>query len=210
MDNSFYIRWWRWVKRFRYRCGYNVHSPTDFFLITSVIYEKTPYYAYKTLRKQHFSKQLPHYRTKVNRLLFRLVNYFQPKNMIEAGQGNGEAQTYMKSASQRMKFLTVADGLSLSACKQQFEQYLSSEKEIEAVHLGHTPYYKELFEMALPYVTPKTCIIIGNLYESKQKEQWWEQLKKDERTGITFDLYDIGLVFFDKKRYKQHYTVNFL
>ena len=37
-----------------------------------------------------------------------------------------------------------------------------------------------------------------------------EQIVASESTGITFDLYDIGLVFFDKARYKQHYIVNFL
>jgi hypothetical protein len=27
--------------------------------------------------------------------------------------------------------------------------------------------------------------------------------------GITFDLFDLGIIFFDRKRFKQHYTVNF-
>ena len=35
-----------WLSRFRYRCGYGVHSPFAFSLITDVIYEKMPYYAY--------------------------------------------------------------------------------------------------------------------------------------------------------------------
>ena len=34
------------LSRFRYRCGYGVHSPFAFSLITDVIYEKMPYYAY--------------------------------------------------------------------------------------------------------------------------------------------------------------------
>ena len=42
-------RIWYWCRRFRYRCGYGVHSPSDFFLITSVVYEKLPYYAYREL-----------------------------------------------------------------------------------------------------------------------------------------------------------------
>ena len=29
------------------------------------------------------------------------------------------------------------------------------------------------------------------------------------QVGVTFDLYDIGLVFFDKKRCKEHRIVNF-
>ena len=30
------------LSRFRYRCGYGVHSPFAFSLITDVIYEKMP------------------------------------------------------------------------------------------------------------------------------------------------------------------------
>ena len=67
-------RIWNWCCRFRHRCGYGVHSPSDFFLITSVIYEILPYYAYEWLKASASSKTLPHYREKVNRLLFRLVN----------------------------------------------------------------------------------------------------------------------------------------
>ena len=37
----------------------------------------------------------------------------------------------------------------------------------------------------------------------------WNQLKEDERVGVTFDLYDLGLLFFDKTKIKQHYIVNF-
>ena len=45
-------------------------------------------------------------------------------------------------------------------------------------------------------------IAFGDVYK--------RQIVASESTGSTFDLYDIGLVFFDKARYKQHYIVNFL
>ena len=32
----------------------------------------------------------------------------------------------------------------------------------------------------------------------------------EEKFGVTFDLYDVGLVFFDKSRVKEHRIVNFL
>ena len=95
-------RIWNWCRRFRYRCGYGVHSPSDFFLITSVVYEDLPYYAYERLKMSSPSKSLPHYREKVNKLLFRLVNYFRPMSLIEVGEGNGDAFRYMNNARTSM------------------------------------------------------------------------------------------------------------
>ena len=80
-----------WLRRFRHRCGYGVHSPFAFNLITQVIYENTPYYKYKDLAAEQ-KKLAPqkdgrwkYESKKVKRLLFRLVNYIQPDTIVDAG-----------------------------------------------------------------------------------------------------------------------------
>lgn len=52
-----------WMLRFRHRCGYGVHSPFAFNLITQVIYESTPYYKYKDLEKEEKNWHLKKTRT---------------------------------------------------------------------------------------------------------------------------------------------------
>ena len=80
-----------WLYRFRHRCGYGVHSPFAFNLITHVIYETTPYYKYKELASEQ-KRLMPqkdrawgYEPSKVKRLLFRLVNYAQPATIVDAG-----------------------------------------------------------------------------------------------------------------------------
>ena len=64
MPNLF-LRGWNWCCRFRHRCGYGVHSPSDFFLITFVVYERLAFYAYNLLHaKRKQVEHLPHYREK--------------------------------------------------------------------------------------------------------------------------------------------------
>ncbi len=46
MNMSVVTSLWIWIKRFRKRKGYGVHSPFAFQLITQVINQKTPYYAF--------------------------------------------------------------------------------------------------------------------------------------------------------------------
>ncbi len=80
-----------WLYRFRHRCGYGVHSPFAFNLITHVIYESTAYYKYEELAKAQQQLELEkdkrwkYESKKVKRLLFRLVNYTQPETIVDAG-----------------------------------------------------------------------------------------------------------------------------
>ena len=78
-----------WLSRFRYRCGYGVHSPFAFSLITDVIYEYTPYYAYHALQEEQRKKVREcgwsKSRGKINRFLFRLVNKVQPCHCYRSG-----------------------------------------------------------------------------------------------------------------------------
>lgn len=202
-------RIWNWCRRIKHRRGYGVHSPTDFFLITSVIYEMRSYYAYRMLKLHKYDYYLPHYRSKINRLLFRLVNFYQPPNLIEVGCENGEAFSYMRAASQKMIAFSVRMK-EKEMVLSQMEKYLEEVEPVGCLHIGHTPFYKEVYETAIPYVSRDSWFVVGGIHQSREKRMWWKQVKDDPRTGITYDLFDIGLIFFDKNRYKEHYIVNFL
>ncbi|MBQ8192346.1 MAG: hypothetical protein IJZ45_11435, partial [Bacteroidaceae bacterium] len=96
---------WVWLCRFRHRCGYGVHSPFAFNLITQVIYQRTPYYGYAELRAEEKrlvpqkGRQWRYESMKVKRLLFRLVNEVQPTTVFDVGTLAASA-LYLKAAKQ--------------------------------------------------------------------------------------------------------------
>lgn len=201
-------RLWNWCRRFRHRCGYGVHSPSDFYLITSVIYEKLPYYAYDELKKNISGSSQTSYREKVNRLLFRLVNYFHPDFLVEIGSGDGTTFSYLRAARHSMNAISLP-GRDWDITEKALQEVLDGKETIDFLHVGYTPYYKEVVSRLLPYMQEGSCLIVGNIHASKEKEYWWKQLMEQADVRITFDLYDIGIVLFPSKRYKQNYIVNF-
>lgn len=103
-----------WLYRFRHRCGYGVHSPFAFNLITHVIYETTPYYKYKELASEQ-KRLMPqkdrawgYESLKVKRLLFRLVNYAQPATIVDAGM-QAASSLYLKAAKEGADYTAAAD-----------------------------------------------------------------------------------------------------
>jgi hypothetical protein len=66
-----------------------------------------------------------------------------------------------------------------------------------------------MFEQCISKSNAGSVFLIQDIHKSSALKRWWKEIQLDERVGITFDLYDLGIVFFDKKKLKQHYTVNF-
>ncbi|WP_455962819.1 hypothetical protein [Bacteroides bouchesdurhonensis] len=195
-----------WLSRFRYRCGYGVHSPFAFNLITDVIYEKLPYYAYRSLASEQkkMSKERGWYRgtQKVNRLLFRLVNRAQPDIIVEVGRPSVSA-LYLQSAKPSAGYLFASD---LS------ELFLDTDVPVDFLYLNdyrNPVLVKEVYEVCVQRTTPKSLFVVYGIAYSRQMRTLWHELQNDERVGITFDLYDVGLLFFDKTKIKQHYMINF-
>ena len=154
------------------------------------------------------TKSLPHYREKVNKLLFRLVNYFSPMSLIEVGEGNGDAFRYISSARTSMVSVSLK-GEEKDETLHRLEMELKRLEKVDFLHIAFTPYYKEVFEMVFPYLHDESSVVVGDIYASEERKTWWKQLTNDERVRISFDLYDIGLLRFEKKRFKQNYKVNF-
>ena len=89
--------------------GFGVHSPWAYDLIENVINERHPYYAYEDLYPfwEKAPQYLPQYPQSRDELLFRLVNRFNPKFILEVGTGAGVSTGYLASVSKESRVVTV-------------------------------------------------------------------------------------------------------
>ncbi len=198
-----------WLLRFRYRCGYGVHSPFAFNLITFVIYERTPYYKYKELKAKQKELVLPfsgkcwkYEPEKIKRLLFRLVNYARPDTIVDAGT-LAASSLYLKAGKEG------ADYIAASALSELF---LEAGVPVDFLYLHdyrHPEFVESVFSVCAARTTCKSVFVIEGIRYTSKMFALWKRMKQDARTGVSFDLYDIGIIFFDKTKIKQDYIVNF-
>lgn len=218
-----------WCRRFRHRRGYGVHSPFAFGLITDVVYERLPYYSYDGLQKMR--RTLPKggkcLSERVDKLLFRLVNWHSPQSILEVGTGAGVSLCYMAAGctgarcvslpGEEVSGIVAAEYIDLyknatlvpGPLQDTLRKELALEPKADFLHIAHTADYEPLFEEMLLHTTERTLVVIEGIHDTRAKREWWHRVVADERTGITFDLYEVGLVFFDHTKNKQHYVVNF-
>lgn len=197
-----------WLSRFRHRSGYGVHSPFAFDLITQVIYQTTPYYKYKDLAAEQ--KKLAYEKgnnwkyesRKVKQLLFRLVNYIQPGTLVDAGR-LAASSLYLKAGKEGVDYTSASD---LS------ELFLEAGVPVGFLYLHdyrHPEFVEEVFRICAARTTGKSVFVIEGICYTPQMKNLWKRMQQDEKVGITFDLYDLGILFFDKTKIKQDYIINF-
>lgn len=197
-----------WLRRFRHRRGYGVHSPFAFDFITDVVYERSAYYKYKELRIRE--KQLKREKgsdwlyepPKLKRLLFRLVNYARPETIVDAGRLSASS-LYLKAARVGADYVGAAD---LS------ELFLEADVPVDFLYLHdyrHPDFVQQVFEVCVARTTGRSLFVIEGVRYTPEMTALWKRLRKHERVGVTFDLYDLGILFFDKSKAKQDYIVNY-
>ncbi len=70
-------------------------------------------------------------------------------------------------------------------------------------------YDEEKAENLLLRAADKACLIMTNIYLEGKISPLWQYVVACKSAVITFDAYCAGIVFFDRKRYKQHYKIFF-
>lgn len=116
---------------------------------------------------------------KIGKLYFRISNWRQP-TIIDSSS----FREYLQAGCKKARFGTSNELIVFSPDRDSHAR-LSS-----------------IFERA----TNDTVLIINNI---NQANSLWQGIIADKRTSITFDLYYCGIVFFDKKRHKMNYIINF-
>ena len=216
----------KWIRRKRNSWGYGIQSPSDFYFVRHVLRELSPYYAYAALEEMAatYGDLLPHYTDAVNRLLFRLANHLHPTTIVEVGAGTSTFAMSMACPSARCIAITPSKECAstmreLSANNPNieiengdemalFSLSLQKEERIGIFHIAHTPHYREVVEAALPHTTDHTLFIIEGITDNRQKNEWWKSLQENPLTGISYDLDNIGLLFFNRTRHKDTYWIN--
>lgn len=207
--------------------GFGVHSPWAYDLIEFVINEKLPYYAYEDLYPfwEKAPQYLPQYPQSSDELLFRLVNRFNPKFILEVGTGAGVSTGYLASVSKDSKVVTVDHTHpAVKEVRKNLKripniEYIVADDVLETVqeildggvmpkfvHVAHTSQWRQVVELLIPRMESDAVIVVEDLGK-KEKKEWWKGVIQNEKVGVTFQMSKVGLLFFDLKKTKQHYLL---
>lgn len=196
-------RRWIWLKRFRHRRGYGVHSPFAFDFLTNVVYERGEYYAYRALREQYFS---PAYwwnghTVKCRKFLLRLANYVHPSVIRIYGHAGKDMEDYMRAGCPSALLLHEDMGGEAALPSG------GGRDELFYVGAGVPP--RHWMSLAGQVPTEHSVCLLCGIHGSAEARCHWERVKCHPRVSVSFDLYDYGILFFDSSKQNQHYIVNF-
>jgi predicted O-methyltransferase YrrM len=170
--------------------------------------------------------------TRYAQLMYRLVTYFNPTNILELGTSLGLTTIYMAKAAPNAKVLTLegCDDVAKAAATNfsqlgiknielvigAFEKTLQPAVEkcngLDFVFFdGNHQKLPTLhyFEMCLTKKNTNTIFIFDDINWSHEMQSAWETIKQHPDVTATIDLFMMGMVFFNPDFSKQHFKIRF-
>ncbi len=168
---------------------------------------------------------------RTGKMLFRLVNWRKPRNILELGTSLGLSTLYQASAALNAKVTTVEGCPPIARiARENFRRMgLSTINQINAtfqdaltkiLHKTQIIDYVFLdgdhragasiryFEQILPHLGNDSLFIIADIYWSEEMQMAWHQLKQRPEITASVDFYDFGILFFRKEeKQKKHFQL---
>ena len=253
-----FLKYWLFSGHYK---GFGIHPPFAFYLVRELIYERHPFYAFqkidaarrmmlrnrqkvhvnsdgassmtgddrKTIRRLVREGSLP---PKYGQLLFRLIDHFNARRILELGTGTGMGTLYLAFPDRRSKVVTLESNPQLcEVSRQLFEATeLKHVKVVEGKFQHNLPgvladfdkldfvffdgdHRREstlaYFEQCLDKIHNDSIFVFDDIHWSHDMEKAWEAIVEHPSVTLSMDLYRIGLVFFRRECIKQHYVVRY-
>jgi predicted O-methyltransferase YrrM len=231
-------------RKLRYRKGYGVHSPFVYSFITKVIEEKASFYAFdeiEKLRKEMIAGRNPLSRLTLKEtqhrnygaLLFRIVNFFKCRTVLQIGGSSGIMSLYLAMASPRncrcyvlerrsglLDRVKIFAGIqTLNGLHFMEGDYLENLKSLSATlpqidllfinDSSICPDVEQPVASLDSLIHARTILVINDIIKDSRMRALWQKIKRHSRTRVCIDLYALGIVFFDDKLPKKHYKTYF-
>jgi len=243
--------------------GHGIHSPFVFDFVTKVLNDDREYYCYRAIEKlraellknktilelEDFgagSRIHTAYKRSVSEiassslkpkkfasLLFRMVNYYQPANVLELGTSLGITTSYLASANEKICVTTMEGAKAIATIARKNFQgldlknirivegnfdntlglFLNNTSTVDFAYIDGNhrkePTFR-YFELLLQKINNNSILIFDDVHWSKEMEEAWEQIKANPRVTLTIDLFFIGIVFFrTEQKIKQDFVIRF-
>lgn len=189
-------RYLHWLRRIKYCRGFGVQSPSAYRFIRYVINEHYLYYAYDELRKE--LPRLDSLTRKRMELYFRVANFRQASLWLDFCERNDVIATYVGRGCHATQVRRITD-----------LQQITADDRIEVLRICPSAGCEALLEAALQKTDDHTLFIIEDIGYNDTAKRMWQKLLESDLTSVSYDLYYLGIAFFDRKRYKANYVVNF-
>ena len=187
-----------WLRRSHLSRGMGVQSPSAYRFIRYVVSEHYPYYAYQDLGRKSFG--IDRRRAKLCRFYFRLANDVQPRTVFNYAPFTEAYAAYMQAGCHKARILSQG---------ANDEDILMDVESLDMARISLLGDYRSVVSKALSKAHSGSVFVVEHIKRNKETQKFWSELLKDDRVVVSFDLYYCGVLFFDKKKYKHNYKVNF-
>lgn len=187
-------RSWAHLRRMPRTRGFGVQSPWAYRMIRYVIDECYPYYAYDDLARVYPS--LGGRERSLCELYLRLSNAVGPRVWSVDGCGDDHRSAYIRA------------GCHASTVVGRDTVVAGDDRLCDVLVLSSVADCRRLFVPFARRADASALLIVEHIHRSKEFAQVWRDIQQSALVGISFDLYDCGLVFFDMAMHKRRYAVN--
>lgn len=165
--------------------------------------------------------------------LYRLVNRFSPKTIVELGTSIGLTSLYLSKAAPASTLYTIEgcpnisgfsktlfqkkDAKNITALTGNFNdelpKLLSTIKVLDFIYFDGNHAYEptmHYFRLALEKKQASTIMVFDDIYWSAGMEQAWKEIHSHPEVTLSMDFFHFGIVFFrTEQKNKEHFVLKF-
>jgi predicted O-methyltransferase YrrM len=170
-------------------------------------------------------------RPKYGRLLYRLVQFFQPATIVELGTCGGISTLYL-AAGHNLPVLTVeGEGALVGMARQLFEK--KGMNNISTYHMTFDRFIHEIFSTIpgsklvfldgdhtktatlryfknmLPFLDEGSVLVLDDIHGNPGMDEAWKTIISKPEVSLSLDFFQLGVLFFNKKLSKEHKIIRY-
>ena len=169
---------------------------------------------------------------KFSQLLFRLSRFAGATDIVELGTSFGINTLYLAKSAPKARVITFEGcGASADIAANIFDRagqfniemirgnidftlhdYINRLDKVDLVYFDANHRFDptlQYYRQFRPLIHADTVFVIDDIYWSRPMGKAWKKLVEQPEVTLSIDIFDAGLLFFNKDFYKEHYVLEF-